>query len=242
MVLWFAGLAVAQFVIPFPGASLGSGGGAAITIANQGSNFDNSGVPQSSIATPAFSAALTNPSVIIAAVTCGSVSVGNVITDTAGNTYMDTGVGKLVFGAVAEGQVFYAKNTHTTASNVITNTPSVACAFPRILAVEIKGANATTPLDQFAGQSSTTGGSGANVMTSTAATTTANGDFIFGWCPSLNGTVSAGTSPNSFSLIDNPGNVVGERFTQSSAGSIAATCGNTMASDPYIAFMAAFKQ
>ena len=78
-------------------------------------------------------------------------------------------------------------------------------------------------------------GTGANVITSNAATTTINSSLILGIVRNVSGggTLSAGTSPNAFTAISGvtSASSLWEQFVQTTAGSIAATAGTTSSGD-----------
>jgi hypothetical protein len=194
---------------------------------------------------PAFGKPLQNPSLILV----GILSIPNnpiTISDTAGNTYTDAGSGRIAGNSSHFYiEVFCAYNTSTTASNVVTmNTASLL--YPRILAVEITGAPASSTscagaIDAVKANANATTTAGSNNATTNAATTAANGDFIFGWFGIQNGTPAAGTTPNAFTAFTSPANELGESLVQASSGSIAATVTDNLPYDPYAALLVALK-
>ncbi len=224
-------------------AGTGGGGGWAINNSSQRSTTGNPGGTTYS-ASP-FANPLHNPSIILV----GVLNVSNnpiTVSDTAGNTYSDAGSG--VIGGDSNHfyiQVFCAHNTSSISSNVVTMT-SASFNFPRLLAVEITGAPSSSiscanAIDAVKANANATSTVGSNNVTTTAATTTVNGDFIFGWFGIQNGVPSAGTSPNIFTALPSPSNEWGEYFVQTSGGSIAATATDNTSSDTYAALFVALK-
>lgn len=102
--------------------------------------------------TAAFSSALNNPSIIIVALAHGNLNLtGSIssITDTAGNTYVTANCKADNSANNAETEIWYALNTSTTASNVITvNFVGALTAYTIIAAVEYSfGSGNTVSLD-----------------------------------------------------------------------------------------------
>jgi hypothetical protein len=178
-----------------------------------------------------FSSALTNGSLIIVGVGNSAGTTFGTPTDTAGNTYADCGPGKVLFNASGSAiQCFYAINTHTTASNVVS-----ATGVQWIEASEWTGNKSSAVLDaSVANPSASSGTGGGQNMTSTAATTTHSGDLIIGYFEDNSGSQVAGTG---FTIIQSG---FGEYQTQSSAGSVTATEHTNTNNDLYGALLASF--
>jgi hypothetical protein len=186
----------------------------------------------------AFSSPLTNGSIILVGVVQASSPVTFTISDTAGNSYVDCGKGQIAWNSSGDsGQLFYALNTHTTASDVVTVSSTVNAAFLQINAVELTGNAASTPVDTFAGQAASTSGTGADNITSTSATTATNGDLIFAAENAINGTITAGTG---MTLFSGNGETTAAKV-QTTAGSVAGTFDDNTSVDPYVCIMVAIK-
>lgn len=199
-------------------------------------------------------------SVTISAVGNGNLVAGVVFWGTGANdlTSVDDGNGNTAtivetqLNIQADGRSaasFYFKNV-TSGATVITanftNTPE----YNKIAVHEISGADTTAPLDQNVSNSQAAPGAGANAVTSTAKTTTANGEYIFGGSVSAFASVSAqqySLGTNFLNLADsfssgNIGEIAAEGLVQGTAGSIAATFTNTNgAGDDFATFLMTFK-
>ena len=211
------------------------------TLTNTGSG--NSIPTRTAVAASAFGASLTNPSLIIAVVGCASGTTVMSVTDTAGNTYVDSGAGKATFnGSVSGIQIFYALNTSTTASNIVTLNLSPTTGFGTIFVQEWTGGATSSPVDVFqsiANQLSVAGG--ANALVITSQTTTLNGDLIIAGFGTITNNSTAGTSPNAFTVVGTPINgIMMETFVQTTAGAIGPTAGDITV-DHWGGVMAAFK-
>lgn|SRR5574337_27723 len=185
---------------------------------------------QAVAASVTFTTNLSNPSTII--VVCRAANIDppiGVPTDTAGNSYVDSGLGyvQVNAGTPRDSMIIYvANNTHTTASNVVTCNFGGATVF--IEAAEITGCNPCGIVDGKASSIHQTASSGANTVISTSYNTTINGDFIFFTFFDQGGAsgYSAGTSPLTFTLMPfTPTITVSEETTQATHGSIAPTAG-----------------
>lgn len=233
-----------QARVPGPGGSRPSGGGNSWSLVNNKCASSASG---SSLATAAFTNPLTNGSIIVVGVTADN-SAGFGITDTAGNTYVDSGAGQLTWSAIFS-QVFYVVNSHTTSSNVVTFSIGTTANFPRMCAAEWTNTAGipASPVDGgtgvgFSSLSSTGGAAGANSLVATPITTVTSGDLITPWFTELNGTLNAGTTLPW--IAANQSGAIAEMLEylqQASAGSITATAGDTSSSDPFGAIVVAFK-
>ena len=192
--------------------------------------------------TAAFANALTNGSLII--VTAAVATSGAAIptpTDTAGNTYRDSGAGMVSVGASGYYvEIFYAENSFTTAGNVV-SMPNSAGYQVRVEASEWTGGLTASPVDVWAtnaNASSGTGG-GQNCTSNAATTTYASGELILGFIRPTSALPSAGTG---FTALQQPaGAVMPEYMVQSSVGSVAATWSDSANNDHYGALMVAFE-
>lgn len=188
--------------------------------------------------TPAFTNPLTNFSLIIVGVGRASTTVSTP-TDTAGNTYLDSGVGAIsVLAGTVVVQLFYALNTHTTASNVV-SVANAGGAGIAVYAAEYTGGVNVSPVDKTSTTANgSTGVGGGQNMTSGSATTTQGGELIIGLGgDGSGGTITVGTG---FAQIIS-GVGVFESQIQAAAGSIAATWNDSVNSASYGAIMATFK-
>jgi hypothetical protein len=231
------------------GGNAGMGGGSSVagptwTLKNaqfavsNGANFPN-------VSAPAFTNALTNPSLILCVeqdTIAGGVFSG--CTDTAGNTYTDTGCGAVLFNtSTVQNHIYYALNTSTTASNVVEANYSSLVSNPRVIGAEFSTGGGTAAVDvtpkTLANQ--TNGTTGANVLVITSQTTLSNGDLIIAQYGSVAANTTAGTIPNAFTLLTTAsGGNMGEYFVQSAAGAIGPTAGDT-ATDTWGGCAVAFK-
>jgi hypothetical protein len=134
------------------------------------------------VTTSAFVAALTNPSLILVGVTNSTGTTISTPTDTAGNTYLDCGAGKILFNSSANAiQLFYALNTNTTASNVI-SVANAAADTIRVVAAEFTGIATSTPVDVFGSTANANTGSGGGQNINVGPIiTTLNYDMIIGF-------------------------------------------------------------
>lgn len=177
------------------------------------------------------------PSASIAATFTTNVAAGNLIavwiiwgdtgktvsiTDSLGNTYESAHS-----NAAVRFEGFYAKNI-TGGANTVTATFSASItAFHTLIVHEISGADTTAPLGQAASQTQINV-SGVDSVSSTAVTTTTNGEYIFGATlrsDTLDGSFSAGTGYTGRETSSGGTFLVtrSEDQIQTSAGSIAAT-------------------
>ena len=186
--------------------------------------------------TTAFDNPLTPGSLIIVGIERATAVGINTPTDTAGNTYIDSGAGVISFdSSTKQIKIFYALNTFSTASNVVTSNQSGA----RLSASEWTGNVASSPVDVYSSTANgNTGVGGGQNETSGAAVTTVNDDLVFGAQGYVSGTVTAGTG---FTEIGAIIPLSTEYQIQSTMGSIAATWSNNTNSVNYGAIMAAFK-
>jgi hypothetical protein len=193
---------------------------------------------------PVMTAAFTNPltpgSLIIVAVAEEYTAISTP-TDTATNTYVDAGPGAVLFNGSARAvEVFYAINSHSTASNVISVANSGLVSVS-ISASEWTGNAPSSPVDTYSLTTNGTTGSGSNNLTSGFGTTAFNGDLIFGFASGVSSGISAvGTG---FALINSPtGYQMAEDLIQAALGSVAATWTDSNgAGAAYGAIMVAFK-
>ena len=187
----------------------------------------------------AFANALTPGSLIVVGVRITDTSGPSTPTDTAGNTYLDCGIGPIPYGAnTAYCQLFYALNTHNTASNVISCVNAggksyyIACAE---FTGNDNGLYGLSVIDGTpsgnANANSGTGG-GQNVVTGNT-TPLNNGDLILGFGKSAGG-FTQGTGFTGF------GQSYMEYLVQTTAVAIQATW-HTTNSQTYSAIVCAFR-
>jgi hypothetical protein len=190
-----------------------------------------SGSPQTATA---FANTLSNPSLIVV-LTQGPVGTFSV-TDSAGNSYIDCGPGQMVYNSSATGlQCFYAVNTHSTSSNIV-SFASTAGGAMKVTAMEWTGGAITSPIDvtQNSGSNVNTGsGGGQNVSSQTAVTT--GTDLVIGITGVAAGTLTTGTGFTTSSYVGM------EYLTQTGPGSVAATWSDNTNTDPYAAMAIAFR-
>lgn len=189
----------------------------------------------------AFANPLTLGSIILVVLDVAGASGTLSVTDTAGNVYVDCGVGRIVYSTSGNGfQVFYALNGLSTVSNVVTGHSTVNVTFPSIGAYEYTGQQSGNPLDSFAGSvtNATTSGTGSDNIFTAAATPRGNGDLIFCFSSFNSGTVTAGTNFSGDRLT----NPAAEHLVQSVAANIAGTFSNNTNAVPYAAIVLALFQ
>jgi hypothetical protein len=189
------------------------------------------------VSTPAFTSALTNPSIIIVGVYRSSTTIATP-TDTAGNAYVDCGAGLVLWNVSAYSvRLFYSLNTHTTASNVV----SVANAGGKsviVVALEWTGGATSSPIDgtPVGNPNANTGTGGGQNMTAGPTTPSVNGDLIVGFSRALTGTVTVGTG-----FTGSASSYMWEYLIQATAAPISATWSNNTNNAKYGAIVAAFK-
>ena len=210
------------------------------TVTNNGYvNGSGSSVTSATLST--FSTALTNPSVIfVEEYAVGTPSSFPVPTDTASNTYVDCGPGKILYNSSAVTlECFYALNTHTTASNIVTIHASSSVTYMNGTAFEVTGGATSSPIDGGSGvgysslANGTGGSSGANALYGNAITPAGSGDLIIGMFAGANAIPTAGTSPNAYTAVNVSAHAVSEYFYQLVSASIDATAGSTYSGDSY---------
>src|SRR4029077_1682301 len=132
------------------------------------------------VATTAFANPLHNPSIIIVWAWGSSAADIATPTDTAGNTYVDSGAGPVTSRAgFGFGRMFYALNTHTTSSNVVqVANGGLGAIF--VTALEFSGAAASPVRATSTNSNANTGAGGGQNITTGAIAGTVNGDLIVG--------------------------------------------------------------
>ena len=195
--------------------------------------------------TLAFGSNNTAGSLIVVATTWdASTATGITCADSKGNVYA-TPLKLLDTNAQQYIGVCYAPNIAAGANSVTVTytggTPPVG--FRELSIHEYSGVATTNPLDTSASTFGS-GSTGADGYTTTASTTTTNGDLIFGMMmddAGTSATLSAGTGFNTLRAnIASPGPFAAEDKVQATAGSVAATFTST-AAHTYAAYMLAFK-
>jgi hypothetical protein len=188
----------------------------------------------------AFTANNTAGNLIVVAVSWGDRTAPSIAaTDSRGNTYF-VATNDFDTGNRQGFAILYAPNIRAGANTVTVNF-GASDAYRRIVISEYSGIAASSPLDVVA-KNKAAGTTASNGVTSTAATTTVNGDLIFGVAmddSGLFGTITAGTSFTRRAVVNNIDMATEDRV-QATAGSVAATFTFSRA-DMYLAQMAAFK-
>lgn len=194
--------------------------------------------------TASFASANTAGNLIVAAATWDETNSQNITcSDTKGNSYTTVLVKRDVSGTQDLG-ICYAANIASGSGNVVSVSYGASTVARKISIHEYSGVATSSPVDVFTSTIGT-GATGANGYTSTAATTTQDGDLIFGAMfddQSSPGTVTAGTSPLTFAAhYTGSDGMLAEEAVQSTAGSVSASFTNTVA-HTYLAVMVAFKR
>lgn len=192
-------------------------------------NGGGTGNPQS---TSAFGAALTNGSVIVVSI-ARQTNAPVAPTDTATNTYTACGATGAPFSWNGfEVNLYYALNTHTTASNVVSEANSVG-DYVGIISAEYTGNAASSVVRACVGQTLTTSGTtGQNVSSGNIGSS--SGDLVYGTVECTSGTLTVGTS---FTAVAS--GVTDEYITAS--GNIAATWNDNTSGDACVAIGVALK-
>lgn len=137
--------------------------------------------------------------------------------------------------------IFYYANT-TAGADTVTVIFAGAITYASLQCSEYSGVATSSPLDKFASNSQTDPGTGANAVTSGSVTTTTDGQLIVGWSSALvvgTETITAGTGFTGRTNVF--GDTLHEDQVQTSAGAIAATFTNSLATADNITLIATFK-
>jgi hypothetical protein len=188
----------------------------------------------------AFSAANTAGNLIVVAVSWGDNPAPNIRAPTRSATPIWS-PSTISTRAIARASRLCTRSTVAPAPNTVTVTLGTTGGYRRVIVSEYSGIATTAPLDVTA-KSQGTSTTAANGATSTAATTTANGNLIFGVTMDDSGnfaTINAGTGFTRRASL-NGMDIATEDSIQATAGSVAATFTYSRA-DRYLAQMAAFK-
>ena len=205
----------------------------------------NNGGADLPICSATFPSNNTAGNLIVVAVTLGATMETKpaTVADTQGNVYYPA-TGQTDFytvgGSGASFQLFYAANIRGGPNRVTMTERDVSTgggnAYNAIAIHEYSGVSIASPLDVAAiGAGITT--NNPFTMFSPSATTTVNGDLIFGFGNVINGPVSAGPGFTGLQTVSG----VTEDLVQSTAGSIVATATDNANNDSYGMSMAAFK-
>ena len=175
-----------------------------------------------------FSSVLTNPSIIIAVCRARFSNSNTGASDSAGNVYVDIGLGGYDTGIGTLNRSFLrvviANNTHTTANDVITCDNDDGTTWAS--ATEFTGGGSFVD-----GVGPATGliaaGGGANALVFPSFSTCNNGDLIFAiFLPVAGSSFTAGTSPVVYTLTPAPIVILINEYTvQATHGSIGPTLG-----------------
>ncbi len=158
-------------------------------------------------------------------------------TDTAGNTYVDSGAGEVAYGSTtATIRLYYCSSCKAAAKgNTVTSTGAYG-----ITIIEFSGCQAASSVDvNTKTANGVTVGAGGQNMIVGPMTTTKNGDLIFVWQTNQNG--NATTNTNWISTQNSAGGGLWQYQIQTVAGPITSTMSDNTASDNYCMIMAAFK-
>jgi len=143
------------------------------------------------ISTAAFANVLTPGSLIIVEVAIKTATIPTP-TDTAGNTYYDSGLGTKNPNDSWYIAIFYALNTFSTASNVVSVANSGTVSGD-VTAQEWTGNAPASPVDGYVYSSGSSGTGGGQNVTSGAPTGTGSNDLIVGLAHA-GGSLSVGTN------------------------------------------------
>jgi hypothetical protein len=198
-------------------------------------NAQNIALASPTVTTP-FSSSLTPGSIILVGVQQANSGAIATPTDTATNTYFDAGPDVVHYSSGNYGiELFYALNTHSTASNVI-SVANAGLVDTRIHASEWTGGYSANPIDVYASASGLAS-TGTDNISSGAAATSSPGDLIFGFGNGRGYPVAVGTG---FTAIDSWTNTIDEYLIQSLPASVAATLTGTP-TDPFAMIMVALR-
>lgn len=137
--------------------------------------------------------------------------------------------------------IFYYANT-TAGADTVTVTFLGAITYASLQCSEYSGVATSSPLDKFASNSQTDPGTASNAVTSGSVTTTTDGQLIVGWTSALvvgTETITAGTGFTGRTNVF--GDTLHEDQVQATAGAIAATFTNSLATADNITLIATFK-
>jgi len=233
-------------VVVTVGGAAGDGGsfnvlappGPGVSHVQQASNSDVSGAAHTSLSAT-FSSATTSGNAIILGVTFGNINPTITAADSQGNAYAQA-VKTYDAGHNQGCAILYAVNITGGASNRVTVNFSGSVAYLALGIHEYSGVVASSALDRTAGAT----GSGTS-LSSGSATTTANGDLIFGCgVEDSAGSGDTFTAGNGFTKHVDLGSAAGyadEDEVQGTAGSVAVTWTLSPSGRGWIANMAAFK-
>jgi len=213
----------------------------AVPLFSQSAGHDN-GSLQSPFCTAAFPSNNTAGNLIVVAVEVGAVAHPVTVNDTQGNTYYPATslVTWRTNGGGSSAQIFYAPNIRSGPNTVTMTEPNsggtgAGNAFNAIAIHEYSGISIASPLDATATAMGTTTTS-PFTMTSGSATTSVNGELIFGYANALNATLTAGAGFTARQTTVG----TSEDMVQTTAGPIAATVTNSVSGIPYAMLMGTF--
>lgn len=170
----------------------------------------------------------------------GNVSITAIVSDTGTSTLSSwTEVNNSILTTVGRASMHYAVVTGAGSLTVTTTFSSTANA-KSLLVHEINGTDTSSPLDGNALNPQINPGTGTDAVTSTAITTTSNGDYIFGAMDNFRQN-AASTVGTGFTGRISVNGAMSEDQIQTSAGSIAATFTAVHAADDFITGIMAFK-
>ena len=187
-----------------------------------------------------FSSNVTNGDMIAVMVSAQGGTIAGVSSSCSGSFAQVDAVSNAVLGATSSD--WYAL-ANATGPCTVTASFSGSPGHSAVLATEISGVAATNPLDAHSAMNQDQPTPATDAITSGTATTTQNGDYIWGASVSPNASFSAVSQGTGFTLKQGPqsGEAVGEYEIQSGAGPVSATFTDT--ADQYLhiqTFMMAF--
>lgn len=193
----------------------------------------------------AFTSNVTKGDLIVVNVGWGTLSDIPTVSDTQGNIYSSTTLIQDA-GFSQAGKLYYTIATSTGANTVTATFPNPV-SFRRFHISEFSGIVNNNPLDVATGQVQLFPGTGTDAITSSNATTTVNGDLIYGHVQNTSqsnpcsATTTPGTGFTGLEVVGTPpGCARAEWRVQSIAGAVSSTFTATE-NLHWITHMAAFK-
>lgn len=219
----------------FVGAASGGGGSDPLRI--QGNSYFNGGALNSSTCTVTLASPVASGNSILVVFGCAIWGNAVTVTDDKGNTYT---AGPIAGDNVSDYTwcAFYCLNVTNAPKTITATIDGRSAYYNSIFATEFSN---LASFDVSAFNANQTGVDTTNGITSTTATTTANGDLVWGACVNLwgNSTLTKNSAFTQDQVSGQDFNI--EYFLQETAGSIAATWTGTTA-DHFASIMMAFKK
>ena len=172
--------------------------------------------------TTAFAKALTPGSIIVVPLFMNQTTPCTP-TDTAGNTYVDSGAGVVVQGGSSHAQIFVAYNTHATASNVV-SCANGGAVYTQVSAYEILGSPSSSAVEAYVAVSNQTATNpSVSGLVLPGITTITPNDFVVAYVSTGGGNTSAGSGYTAPATFNYSGTEYGLKV---SAGANAVTFAN----------------